>query len=64
MTNLNNMLKNKNIILSTKVLIIKAMVFLVVVYSVRDGKYNRQSTKEFMTLNSGAGEGSSESLGK
>ena len=38
MTNLNNMLKNKDITLPSKVHIIKAMVFLVVVYSVRAGQ--------------------------
>ena len=37
MTNLNYMLKNRDIILPTKVHIVKAMVFLVVMYDVRVG---------------------------
>ena len=37
MTNLDSMLKNRDIILPTKVHIVKAMVFLVVMYDVRVG---------------------------
>ena len=43
--------------------IVKAMVFLVVIYNVRVGPYRRLSAKELMLSNCGAGEDSSESPG-
>ena len=60
MTNLDSVLKSRDITLPTKVHIVKAMVFPVVV---RIGPYKRQNAKELMTLNCGAGEDSWKSLG-
>ena len=57
MTNLDSILKNKDITLPTKVHIVKAMVFPVVMYG-RAGQYKRLNAKEMMALNCGAGEDS------
>ena len=56
MTNLDSILKSKNIILPTKVRIVKAMVFPVVIYGCESWNIKRQSTKELMVLNCGPGE--------
>ena len=58
MTNLDSVLKSKDITLPTKVHMVKAMIFPVVKYYVRTGPYRRQSAKELMLLNCGAGEDS------
>ena len=58
MTNLNSVLKCRDIILPTKFHIVKAMVFPVVTYGLRAGLYRRQSAKELMPSNCGAGEDS------
>ena len=58
MTNLDSMLKSRDITLPTKVHIVKAMVFPVVTYGLRAGLYRRQSAKELMPSNCGAGEDS------
>jgi len=63
MTNLDNVLKSRNITLLTKVHIIKAMIFLVVMYGWESWTIKRLSAEELMPLNCGAGEDSSESLG-
>ena len=63
MTNLDNVLKSRNITLLTKVRIIKAMIFLVVMYGWESWTIKRLSAEELMPLNCGAGEDSSESLG-
>ena len=51
MTNLDTILKNRDLTLPTKVNLVKAMVFPVVMYGCESW-----STKEFMLLNCGAGE--------
>ena len=58
MTNLDNILKNRGIILPTKVHIIKAMVFPVVMYGCDSWIIKKLSTKELMLLNCGVGEDS------
>ena len=63
MTNPDSVLKSKNITLPTKVRIVTAMVFPVVVYGCESWNIKKQSTKELMLLNCGAGEDSWESLG-
>ena len=58
MTNLDSVLKSKDIILPTKVHRVKAMVFLVVTYSCESWTIKKASTEELMLLNCGAGEDS------
>ena len=60
---LDSVLKSKDIILPTKVHLVKAMVFAMVIMDVRVGLWRRLSTEELMLLNYGVGEGSWESLG-
>ena len=57
MTNLDSKLKSKDIILPTKVHIIKAMVFPVVMYGCKSWTI-KLSAKELMLLNYGPGEDS------
>ena len=54
MTNLGSILKSRDIILATKVCLVKAMVFPVVMY----GCERKLSTEELMLLNCGVGEDS------
>ena len=64
MTNLDSILKSRDISLPTKVYLVKAMVFPVVTYGCeRVGLWRKLSIEEFMLLNCGAGEDSWESLG-
>ena len=63
MTNLDSILKSRDITLLTKVHVVKALVFPIVMYDVRAGQQRRLKTEELMLLNCGVGEGSSESLG-
>ena len=56
MTNLDSVLKSRNFILQTKVRIVKAMVFPVVIYGCESWTVRRQSAKELMPSNCGAGE--------
>ena len=56
MTNLDSILKSRDIALPTKVHLVKAMVFPVVMYGCK-------SAEELMLLSCGVGEDSSESLG-
>ena len=63
MTNLDSILKSRGIILLTKVHIVKAMVFPVVMYRCESCTIKKLSAKELMLLNYGAGEDSSESHG-
>ena len=56
MTNLNSVLKSKDIILPTKVRIVKAMVFPVVMYGYES--WTIKKAKELMLLNCGVGEDS------
>ena len=58
MTNLDSILKSRDITLSTKVCLVKAMVFPVVMYGCRVELYRKLSTKELMLLNCGVGEDS------
>ena len=57
MTNLDSILKRRDITLPTKVRLIKAMVFPVVVYGCV-GLERKLSTEELMLLNCGVGEAS------
>ena len=57
MTNLDSILKSRDIPLTTKVHLIKAMVFPVVM-DVRVGLRRKLSTEELMLLNCGVGEDS------
>ena len=58
MTNLDSILKSRDIILPTKVHIVKAMVFPVVMYGCESWTIKRLSAKELMLLNCGVGEDS------
>ena len=58
MTNLDSILKNRDITLQTKVHLVKVMVFPVVIYGVRVGAERKLSAKELMLLNCGVGEDS------
>ena len=56
MTNLESILKSRDISLATKVRLVKAMVFPVVMYeceSLRAGPYRKLRAKELMLLNCG-----------
>ena len=58
MTNLDSVLKNKNITLLTEVHIVKALVFPVVMYICESWTIKRLNTEKLMLLNCGAGEDS------
>ena len=58
MTNLDSVLKSRDVTLPTEVSIVKAMVFPVVTYICESWTIRRQSTKELMPSNCGAGEDS------
>ena len=64
MTNLDSVLKSRAITLLTKVRIVKAMVFPVVMYGCESWtlKKAEESAKELMLLNCGLGEDSSDPL--
>ena len=62
MTNLDRELKIREIILLTKVCIVKAMAFPVVIYGCESWTIKR--AEKLMPLNFGAGEDSWESLGQ
>ena len=59
MTNLVRILKSRDITLLTKVHIVKAVAFPIVIMGVRVGPYRRLSAKELMLLNCSAGKDSS-----
>ena len=63
MTNLESMLKSRDITLPTKVRLVKAMVFPVVMYGCESWTVRKAEPEELMPLNCGVGEGSWESLG-
>ena len=63
MTNLNSILKSRDITLPTKVCLVKAMVFPVVMNGCESWTVNKLSTIELMLLNCGVGEDSRGSLG-
>ena len=58
MKNLGSILKSRDITLSTKVCLAKAMVFPVVMYGSKSQAIKRLSTEELMLLNCGVGEDS------
>ena len=58
MTNLDSILKSRDITLSTKVRLVKVMVFPVVMYGCESWTIKKLSTKELMLLNCGVGEDS------
>ena len=55
MINLDSTLKSRDITLPTKVRLVKAMVFPIVMYDVRVGLWRELSAKELMLLNCGVG---------
>ena len=63
MTNLDSILKSRDITLSTNVRLVKAMVFPVVMYGCESWTVKKLSTEELMFLNCGVGKDSGESLG-
>ena len=58
MTNLDSILKSKDIILPTKVCLVKAMVFPAVMYGCENWTIKKAECKELMFLNCGVGEDS------
>ena len=58
MTNLDSILKTRDITLPTKVHLVKAMVFPVVMYGCESWTIKKLSAKELMLLNYGVGEDS------
>ena len=58
MTNLDSMLKSRDITLPTKVRLVKAMVFPVVMYGCESWTIRQLSAKELILLNCGVGEDS------
>ena len=58
MTNLDSILKSRDITLPTKVRLVKVMVFPVVIYGCESWNIKRLTTKELMLLNCGVGEDS------
>ena len=58
MTNLENILKSRDITLLTKVRLVKAMVFPVVMYGCESWTIKKAECEELMLLNCGVGEDS------
>ena len=58
MTNLDSLLKSRNITLPTKVPIVNVMVFPVVMYGCESWTIKKLSTEELLLLNCGGGEDS------
>ena len=58
MTNLESLLKSRDITLPTKVRLVKAMVFPVVIYGCESWTVKKADVKELMLLNCGVGEDS------
>ena len=58
MTNLDSILTSRDITLPTKVCLVKAMVFPVVMYGCESWTKRKLSTEELMLLNCGVGEDS------
>ena len=63
MTNLDSILKSRNITLPIRVHIVKAMVFPVIMYRCENWTIKKMDTEELMLSNCGAGEDSRESVG-
>ena len=64
MTNLDSILKSRDITLPKKVHAIKAIVFPILMYRYESQTLKKAETEELMLLNGGAGEDSRESLGQ
>ena len=58
MTNLDSIIKSRDITLPTKVRLVKAMVFPVVMYGCESWNVRKLNTEELMLLNCGIGEDS------
>ena len=58
MTNLDNILKNRDITLPTKVHLVKDVIFPVIMYGCESCTIKKLSTKELMLLNCGVGKDS------
>ena len=58
MTNLDSIFKSRDITLSTKVRLVKAMVFPVVMYECESWTIKKAERRELMLLNCGVGEDS------
>ena len=58
MTSLDSILKSRDITLLTEVRLVKAMVFLVVMYGCESWSIRKISPEELILLNCGVGEGS------
>ena len=58
MTNLDSILESRDITLSTKVHLVKAMVFPVVMYGYENWTVKKLTAEELMLLNCGVGEDS------
>ena len=56
MTNLDSIFKSRDITLLTKIHLVKAMVFPLVMYGCESWTVKKLSTEELMLLNCGAGE--------
>ena len=63
MTNLDSMFKSRDITLPTKVHLVKAMVFSVVMYGCENWNVKKAESLKIDALNCGVGEDSCESLG-
>ena len=62
-TNLDSILKSRDITLPTKICLVKAIFFLVINFGCESWTIKKLSTEQFLLLNCGAGEDSSESVG-
>ena len=58
MTNLDSLLKSRDITLPAKVCLVKAMVFLIVMYACQSWTIKKAECQELMPLNCGAREDS------
>ena len=58
MTNLDSILKSRDITLQTNVCLVKAMIFLVVMYGCESWTLRKLNTEELMILSCGVGEDS------
>ena len=63
MTNIDSVLKSRDVTLPTKVRLVKALVFPVVTYGCESWTVKKLSAEELMLLNCGVGEDSCQSLG-
>ena len=57
MTNLDSILKSRDITLQTKVYLVKYIIFLVIMYGCESWTIKKAETKELMVVNCSIGEG-------